>query len=142
MPSIHTIFDKILAFCLRDVARYRFNVIRKNLSSSFSYTSEAELDQDVRKNYRFLAKIIRQMIFIPSYLQVDKSLTIKPYLQLDHWLNEGKSVIITMGHTGNWEWASGYVGVRYPGRTCVIYIKLKSKRINYLLIKLRIIMKV
>ena len=137
MSLFNRIMDSALVFLLRDVTRYRFNVIRNNLKEAFVYDSESALKEDISGNYRFMAKIIRQVIFKASHKKLDKKLSIKPLPQLDEWLKEGKSVIITMGHIGNWEWAGVYLGMKYRGCVCALYKRIKSKTVNDLMLRRR-----
>src|SRR5688572_9272431 len=78
MSLFNRIMDSALVFLLRDVTRYRFNVIRNNLKEAFVYDSESALKEDISGNYRFMAKIIRQVIFKASHKKLDKKLSIKP----------------------------------------------------------------
>lgn len=141
MPLIHRIFESALVFLLRDVARYRINVIRDNLASSFIYGSEEELKADVNKNYRFLAKVIRQIIPKPTYKNLSKRLTIKAIPELEQWLGEGKSFIVAMGHVGNWEWSGLYLGMTYPGKVCALYKRIKFIPLNNWMIRRRKLLK-
>jgi len=137
MPLFHKIMEGALVFLLRDVARYRIHVIRNNLQSAFVYESDAELTSDINKNYRFLAKILRQVIFKASLKKLDNKLTIKPLPELDQWLAQGKSVIIAMGHVSNWEWAGLYLGMKYRGHVCALYKRIKSKWVNDWMVRRR-----
>src|SRR6188472_3982032 len=56
------IMDRLTALILRSVLRYRRDIIAQNLASSFAYTSEAELTRDIKANYLYMAKILRQTI--------------------------------------------------------------------------------
>lgn len=131
------LMDGVLFIFLREVARYRLNVIRENLISTFDYSSVGELQADIDANYRFLTKMIRQVICRPSRkkLQVKMKLSSNP--AVDQWLGSGRSVIVTMGHTGNWEWAGLYLGMAYPGQVCALYKEIKSKPVNRLMLKRR-----
>lgn len=137
MPLIHRIVESALVFLLRDVARYRFNVIRSNLASSFVYRSQQELRSDVNKNYRFLARVIRQIIPKPSYKYLSKRLTIWTIPELEQWLEEGKSIIVAMGHVGNWEWSGLYLGMSFPGQVCALYKRIKSVPLNNWMVRRR-----
>jgi Kdo2-lipid IVA lauroyltransferase/acyltransferase len=137
MPLFHKIMEGALVFLLRDVARYRIQVIRNNLESAFVYKSDPTLRSDIDQNYRFLAKILRQVVFKASLRKLDKKLNIKPLPDLDHWLEEGKSVIITMGHVSNWEWAGLYLGMKYRGHVCALYKRIKMKWVNDWMIRRR-----
>lgn len=137
MSLFHKLMEGALVFLLRDVARYRIHVIRNNLESAFVYESDTALKSDIKKNYRFLAKIIRQVIFKASLKKLDKRLSIKPLPELEQWLAEGKSVIITMGHVSNWEWAGLYLGMKYRGHVCALYKRIKSKWVNDWMVRRR-----
>ncbi len=74
----------------------------------------------------------------PSSKLLLKRLRLLPSPQLDHWLNEGKSVLITFGHVGNWEWAGSFIGLNYPDQVCALYKKIKSAYINSLMLRRRL----
>lgn len=130
MPFLLRTIDGILFFLLRWAARYRFQVIRDNLSKAFNYPSQKELKAAVGGYYWFLAKVLRQTIATPSKSLLAKRIDITPLPQIDSWLTEGKSVIIDMGHIGNWEWAGHFIGHTYPGHVCALYKRIKSDRVD------------
>lgn len=137
MPLFHKILEGALVFLLRDVARYRIHVIRNNLQAAFVYKSDAELRSDINRNYHFLAKILRQVIFKASHKKLDKKLKINSLPELHQWMSDGKSVIITMGHVSNWEWAGLYLGMKYRGHVCAIYKQIKTKWVNDWMVRRR-----
>ena len=130
MPFVLKTIDGILFFLLRWAARYRFQVIRDNLNKAFNYSSQKELTRNLTAYYWFLAKILRQTIARPSKALLAKRIDITPMPELDTWLSQGRSVIIDMGHTGNWEWAGHFLGHTYPGQVCALYKKIKSQRVD------------
>ena len=87
--------------------------------------------------YRFLAQIIRQVIAKPSRQLLSKRMSIQPFPAIKEWLNEGKSIIVVMGHVGNWEWAGLYLGMLYPAQVCALYKQIKSKPINNWMLRRR-----
>ena len=137
MTLLERLVDGVLFIFLREVARYRLNVIRNNLVSAFDYRSVKDLQVDIDANYRFLTKMIRQVIFAPSKKKLQKKMSLNPFPDVASWLRAGKSVIVTMGHTGNWEWAGLYLGLQYPGQVCALYKEIKSKPVNKLMLKRR-----
>lgn len=64
-------------------------------------------------------------------------MSIELFPSINNWLREGKSVIVTMGHIGNWEWAGLYLGMQYPGHVCALYKEIKSKSINQFMLRRR-----
>jgi len=125
--------DGSVAFFLRYVLRYRLHVIRSNLRDSFSYLTSRELHKDVNANYLYLAKLLRQILVKPRRRLLERRMQLTPFPSFDRWLHAGKSVIVTFGHTGNWEWTGSYLGVKYPDQVCALYKKIKSPRINTLM---------
>jgi len=119
------------------MTRYRFKVIRDNLQSSISYSSGEELKTDISLNYRYLARILRQVMIVPDRQLLDKRLTLNTLPAVEEWLTSGKSVVVLMGHVGNWEWAGLYLGMKYPGRVCALYKQIKSSRVNKWMLKRR-----
>ena len=108
MRFIAKITDFIVALLLRYVLKYRLKVIRANLEGSFTYASPKLREHDIWQNYLYLAKVLRQ------------------------------SVIVTFGHTGNWEWTGSYLGIKYPDQVCALYKKIKSPRVNDLMYRRRL----
>lgn len=130
MPLIYSIVERVIVFLLKDVARYRLNVIRSNLQSAFTYNSAAELALDVKGFYHYLARVIMLFIARPSLKNINKNLSFKNLHIVKQWLKEGKSVVICMGHVGNWELAGLGIGMQFKEQVCVLYKQTKSPIIN------------
>lgn len=138
MLFISKITDFIVAFILRYVLKYRLKVIRANLEGSFNYKEPKDRERDVWENYLYLAKVLRQIIVTPRKRLLERRMHLVPNPSLDQWLREGKSVIVTFGHTSNWEWTGSYLGVKYPDQVCALYKKIKSQRVNDLMYNRRL----
>jgi KDO2-lipid IV(A) lauroyltransferase len=130
--------DSLVAFLLHYVVRYRLGVITDNLKNSFAYPSGKALNEDIHSNYLYLARILRQIIVKPTSQLLSRRMRMGPCNSLDQWLAEGKSVIVTFGHTGNWEWTGSYLGMQYPDQVCALYKKIKSPLINSLMHRRRL----
>ena len=85
--------------------RYRTKVVRVNLEKSFPEKSAEEIQKIETEFYRYFCDLILETI---------KTLTISPNSLRKHvkfadtsvfenLYNQGRSVIIVMGHLGNWE---------------------------------------
>jgi len=132
-----SILDSINAFLLQYVLKYRKAVITANLKAVQDFPQVTDLKDAISKNYKFLAKIFRQILVRPSGKLLRKRMMLLPCPELDHWLSERKSVLLTFGHLGNWEWAGSYIGLRYPDQVCALYKKIKSGNINKLMLRRR-----
>ncbi len=137
MTFLYGMIDHLLVVLLRDVVRYRINVIRTNLLASFDYSSDLELQSDINGYYHFLAKLIREILAKPTKKLIDRKIQLKPSHVLDQWLREVRSVIVVSAHLGNWEWAGMGLGMKYPGQVCALYKRIKSKLINNWMVRRR-----
>lgn len=138
MRFLQKMIDYLVAFILHYVVRYRLEVISANLRGAFSYPSAKELRKDIHANYLYLSKILRQTIVKPGRHLLSRRMRMAPSPQLEHWLGQGKSVIVTFGHTGNWEWTGSFLGMRYPDQVCALYKKIKTPWLNTLMQKRRL----
>jgi KDO2-lipid IV(A) lauroyltransferase len=127
------LLDKLVAFCLQYVLRYRLKIIRANLSDSFNYPTPQALDDDVKAFYSYLARNMRHIFSKPTSKTLAGHFQLFSNTLLDQYLAEGKSVIMDMGHVGNWEWTGSYLGMKYPGQVCAIYKKIKTSWFNQLM---------
>lgn len=120
MPLLIRMLDATVALLLQYVLKYRRSIITRNLQASFTYAAK-RLSRDVKANYRYMAKLLRQIVVKPSRQLLMRRLHIAPNPLLDQWLNEGRSVIVTFGHVGNWEWTGSFLGIHYPDQVCALY---------------------
>lgn len=111
-----------------------------NLRNSFPEKSEKEFNKIAIAFYRYLCDL---------FLETFKTLTISKKTMLAHckmndsaqklfdtYYAQQKSIIIVMGHFGNWEWAGNVVDSS-KHQLYVIYHQLSNKYFNNLVIKMR-----
>jgi KDO2-lipid IV(A) lauroyltransferase len=137
VPILYRTIDRILAFTLQHVVKYRLAVVKTNLKASFDYVNDQALSSDVKAFYRYLAKILRQVLVTPVPKLLQRRMSMESYPEFNQWLTEGKSVIVTFGHVGNWEWIGSYLGMQYPDQACALYKRIKTDWINALMYKRR-----
>lgn len=124
---------------LYHVIGYRKKVVTTNLTNSFPEKSPKEIEQLQRKFYRFFCDLI---------LEVVKSLTISPkqvrkHLQFtglevfERYYKQQQSLVVAMGHWGNWELGGARFAVEPLHQLNVIYHPLHNKRFDRLLYKMR-----
>lgn len=138
MPLLLRLLDTTIALFLQHVLKYRRTIIATNLQQSFAYATKGELAADVKANYLYMAKLLRQIVVKPGKQLLLRRLHMIPEPLLDQWLLEGKSVIVTFGHVGNWEWTGSFLGIKYPDQVCALYKKIKSPTINKLMYRRRL----
>jgi len=121
------------------VVGYRKKVVSMNLKNSFPEKSEAEIKQIQRKFYRYFCDLI---------LETLKTLTISPKTLLKRatfantdvfqkYYDQKQSIIIVMGHFGNWELGGARFAVEPFHKLNVIYHPIKDKNFDKLVYKMR-----
>ncbi|MCK7554744.1 lysophospholipid acyltransferase family protein [Chitinophaga sedimenti] len=139
-PLLYLLSD--FFFCLLYyVVGYRKNVVAQNLANSFPDKSEKELAAIRRDFYRY---------FCDLFLETFKTLTISKAAMLRHCAltpsavalfnqlhAEGKSVVLVMGHKGNWEWAGNTFSILCPQQLYVVYHPLRNKEFDGLMYRMR-----
>lgn len=123
------------------VLSYRKKVVMNNLRASFPEKSEQELKKISKDFYHHLcdmfletfktltiskASMVKRCAFTPE--------TIALFNQL---ADEKKSVILVMGHKGNWEWAGNSFSILLQQQLYVIYHPLSNKGMDALMYKMR-----
>lgn len=119
---------------------YRVEVVRQNLTNAYPEKSTSDLRAIERKFYKYFCDLIFETI---------KTLTISPKVAqqritfdnptfFKNYSDQGKSVVLVMGHLGNWELAgSGFSQLPYH-QLFVIYHPLKNKYSDRLIYHMRI----
>ena len=120
---------------------YRKKVVHANLQNSFPQKSAAEIIVIQKRFYHYFCDLL---------LETFKTLTISRKKMLEHCslsdeagslfaslADEHKSLIIVMGHHGNWEWAGNTFSICCKHQLYVIYHPLSNQYFNGLICKMR-----
>ncbi|RAJ82248.1 KDO2-lipid IV(A) lauroyltransferase [Chitinophaga dinghuensis] len=139
-PVLYLLSDGVYALLYYGIG-YRRKVVMQNLRNSFPDKSEAELKRICKDFYHYLCDL---------FLETFKTLTISKAAMLKHCsftpetvalfdqlAAEKKSVILVMGHKGNWEWAGNTFSILCKQQLYVIYHPLANKHFNGLMYKMR-----
>ncbi len=128
-----------LCFLLFHVVGYRRKVVEQNLRNSFPQKSEKEIKTLSKKYYHYLCDLT---------LEVFKKITMnRPAAMnrckfhnaelINRLASENKSVILLMGHYGNWEWAGSSFTLSTNHQLHVIYKALSNPYFEKLMVKSR-----
>lgn len=122
------------------VARYRRKVVRRNLVNAFPDYSSKQITETEKKFYHYfcdlMVEIIRQL-HAPKK-EMKKRMAFENLDLLVKHAEQGKSVMIMMGHYGNWEWNVAF-SLFMPEwiQSSPIYQRLKNKQFDNLMLGLR-----
>lgn len=116
-------------------------MVLKNLRLSFPEKTETELQNIARKFYHHLCDLL---------LETFKTLTVSKKSMLAHCTMsieaqklfeeiaaQNKSLILVMGHQGNWEWGGNSFSLLCPQQLYVIYHPLQQANFNQLISHMR-----
>ncbi len=118
---------------------YRRKVVGKNLQNAFPEKSEADRKAIERKYYRYLCDLIVETIkslsITPKALR--KRLTFKNFEIFQAYYDQKRSIIIAMGHWGNWELGGARFAIEPVHKLYVIYHPLQNEYFDKLVFKMR-----
>ncbi|MBU1010788.1 MAG: lysophospholipid acyltransferase family protein [Bacteroidetes bacterium] len=122
------------------VVRYRRQVTIENLRNSFPEKTEYERQQIARKYYRNLADIVLEFIKIEHITRktVDKRMIIKNPEILTQLYQSGKSIFITIGHCGNWEWLGKKIALSTKHNAYAVIKPIHDPLFNNYMTQLRV----
>lgn len=125
-------------FLLR-LSGYRRKVVLENLRSSFPQKSEKEIQTICNDFFRYLCDLTLETL---KTLKMDeKESAERCVFRNQEWLDklqaENKSIIIVMGHYGNWEWAGPSVSLYTKYQLLVIYRPLTNAYFEKMMVGMR-----
>ncbi len=137
-PLLYLLSDFVYLI-LYYVLSFRKKVVRKNLTNSFPGKNSSEIRVIERKFYKHLTDIILESLklFSISKNQLQKHFVMQNPEVLNHFYNQGKSVIIVAAHYNNWEMAGTSFDFQIKHKTLGIYSPLHNKFFNKKTIKSR-----
>ena len=137
-PLLYAVSDFMYLIVYR-LLGYRKEVTLNNLRNAFPEKTEKEIQKIASDYYHY---------FCDLTLETFKTLTFSPKQAMKrckfHDLSlfqklyaEKKSIIIVMGHFGNWEWAGSAMSLDTDYQLYVIYHPLTDKKFDSLIYKMR-----
>lgn len=137
-PALYLLSD-VMEFLVFGVARYRLGVIRANLRNSFPEKSAAELariEHDFRRWFCDLVlETLKTLTITPNELA--KRVSVEGTEVLKRYHEEGISIILVMGHWGNWELGGARFSLLPFHKLNVIYHPLQNRYFERLIVRMR-----
>ena len=117
---------------------YRNGIIEENLKRSFPNKGIAEIKTLNKAYHHHLSNVIAETLqgFSMSQVNLAKQFKFKNADLANEYFDNGQSIILVLGHIGNWEWGQAIVS-HYLKHNCVgVYKPLSNKSFNeYILSK-------
>ena len=138
--AILYLFADFITLMLYYVVRYRREVVRSNLTTSFPEKSPKEIKKIEKGFYRYLGDQIVETLKLLHISDHDlsKRVKVKNCNEINNSIEQGKSCVVLMGHYGNWEWVQEisryFLSQALP---VSIYHPLNDKMWNDFFIRLR-----
>lgn len=105
LPVLYGLSD-FLYLIIYYVVGYRKKVVRANLKNSFPEKSSAELLSIEKQFYRHFSDVFIETVKLLHITdeEIEKRMYFSNPEMLSDFIAKGKSVVILLGHYGNWEW--------------------------------------
>ncbi len=120
---------------------YRKQVVLTNMRNSFPHKSEEEINQLARKYYHYLCDLTLETfktLTISKKTMQQRCMFPDEALQTFHELAaKNQSIILVMGHLGNWEWAGNSFSLLCQHHLYVIYHPLSNPYFDRLMYRMR-----
>ncbi len=121
------------------ISGYRKEVVVQNLRNSFPDKSNAEIEKLSEGYYRYLCDLILETL--KTLRTTEKEAKEHCVFHTPEWLTklceEKRSVILVMGHYGNWEWAGPSFTLNTGFQLVVIYRPLSNKYFEKMMVGMR-----
>ena len=137
-PLLYLLSDFLYLVIYR-LLGYRTEVVRSNLKNSFPEKSEVEIRLIEKRFYRYFCDLILETIKTlsigPNALK--KRINFENNTPFEKYYDQKQSVIIVMGHLGNWELAGARFSQDPIHQLFVIYHPLANKHFDRLIYHMR-----
>jgi Kdo2-lipid IVA lauroyltransferase/acyltransferase len=126
-------------FLVFHVIGYRKKVVIENLTNSFPEKSEKEILELSKKYYQYLCDLTLETFKKITMSKADalKHCKFHNAELLNQLRDQNKSVILLMGHYGNWEWAGSSFTLSTKHQLYVVYKALSNTYFEKLMVKSR-----
>jgi Kdo2-lipid IVA lauroyltransferase/acyltransferase len=122
--------SNVIFFLIYKLFKYRVNIVRTNLKNAFPKKTDIELIEIERSFYLYLCDFFMETIKGISISEAEchrrYAITEQAKLQIAGYLQKQQSIILTLGHYGNWELGGAIFGAASGMYVNVIYRPLSS----------------
>ena len=121
------------------IVGYRRTIVFNNLKNSFPNKTEEELKTIEKKFFRYFCDLVLETLksITMSSKSVKDKVSFKGEEILKEYFNKNQSIIIVMGHWGNWEYGGARFALENLHQLFVIYHPLQNVYFDRLVFKMR-----
>ncbi len=132
------IISDLIYLILYYLVGYRKKVVVENISKAFPEKKEKEILMISKRFYRYLSDYFIESIYLINMgiQECNRRYSYKNLELLQKYFNEGKSIILAIGHYGNWEWSIN-ISICSPYIMYGIYKPLHNKLFDRLFLHIR-----
>ncbi len=116
-------------------------MVLENLRNAFPEKSEQDLQKIAKKYYRHMCNLLAETfkILVFSKRTAIEHCSMHPDAKklFEQYHRSGKSIIIVMGHFGNWEWAGSTFSIECPQQLFVVYRPLSNQYFEKIALNMR-----
>ena len=126
-PVLYLVSD-FLYFFLYRIIGYRKKVVKRNLKKSFPRKTHRELEKIEKQFYKNLCDLFVESLksFSISREEILKRVVIEKTNILDDLFKADKSVVLVLGHCGNWEWTALSASIHVKHQMVTIYKRIRN----------------
>jgi Kdo2-lipid IVA lauroyltransferase/acyltransferase len=134
-------FSPLVSFFLHKVLRYRLAIVRENLQKSFPHVHLRKRGEIESLFYNHFSEVLFEVIKLKTIkfeeLKKRCSFSEESVKLLNEYYERGQSIMIVMGHNGNWEWAGATFPLYNQHQIITAYRPLRDKVFDADTLKMR-----
>ena len=133
------LISKTIRFIVYDIFCYREKVVIDNIQNTFIEKSQTEVIKLKNNFYDYFFELIVEIIKLLSISnnELNKRFTFSNINVIKQALKQNKSVIVVVGHYGNWEWALRSASNLIDTKIIGVYKRINNTIFEWLLLKIR-----
>ena len=134
------VFSDIAYFIIYYAVRYRRKTVRHNLELVFGPSGHSNIVRIEKKFYRHLCDCIAETVKLLhiSDEEIDRRAVVTNGEYIDDIIRSGHSVVLLLGHYGNWEWVQAIIHhFKEPLVGGQIYRPLRNKMMDMVMLRIR-----
>ena len=137
--SVLYLIADFFVWLTRDILQYRKRVIWENLKNSFPDKSDRELNQIMRAYYAHMIDVFIETFkaLTISKREMMSRVTFENIKEIEQYFEQERSVILLLGHYGNWEWGGFSFTYHSSRQTNTLYHPLSSQFFDWLTYTIR-----